>query len=63
MVGYFVNPVAMRAELAGDPCLADLVDRSRDSALAAFEHADFPSHCSPRGSSPSATPPARPSSR
>jgi len=42
VVGYFVNPVAMRAELAGDPCLTDLLDRSRDSALAAFEHADFP---------------------
>ena len=42
VVGYFVNPVAMRAELVGDPCLDDLLDRSRNSALAAFEHADFP---------------------
>ena len=42
VVGYFVNPVPMRAELAGDPCLTDLLDRGRASALAAFEHAELP---------------------
>jgi amino acid adenylation domain-containing protein len=42
VVGYFVNPVALRADLAGDPPFRILLDRSRRTLLAALEHADFP---------------------
>ena len=42
VVGYFVNPVALRADLAGDPPFRDLLDRARRTSLAALEHADVP---------------------
>ncbi len=42
VVGYFVNPVALRADLAGDPSFAMLLNRARDTAFAGLEHADFP---------------------
>jgi amino acid adenylation domain-containing protein len=41
-VGYFVNPLALRADLAGDPRFAHLVARARRDALGAFDHQDFP---------------------
>ncbi len=42
VVGYFVNPVALRADLSGDPPFRTLVDRARRTALAGLEHSDFP---------------------
>ncbi len=42
VVGYFVNPVAMRADLSGDPSFRTLLDRTRRTALAGLEHADYP---------------------
>jgi amino acid adenylation domain-containing protein len=42
VVGYFVNPVALRADLAGDPPFRSLLARTRRTALAALEHAGYP---------------------
>jgi amino acid adenylation domain-containing protein len=42
VVGYFVNPVALRADLSGDPSFRALLDRTRRTALAGLEHADYP---------------------
>jgi amino acid adenylation domain-containing protein len=42
VVGYFVNPVALRADLSGDPGFLDLLDRARRTALAGLEHSDHP---------------------
>ncbi|MFP5289102.1 MAG: condensation domain-containing protein, partial [Thermoanaerobaculia bacterium] len=42
LVGYFVNPVALRADLSGDPAFADHLDRVRQRVLEGLEHAGFP---------------------
>ncbi|MEQ1507638.1 MAG: condensation domain-containing protein, partial [Myxococcota bacterium] len=42
LVGYFVNVVVMRGDLAGDPSFAALVRRTRDRALRAMAHQDLP---------------------
>ncbi|HSF39029.1 MAG TPA: condensation domain-containing protein, partial [Thermoanaerobaculia bacterium] len=42
VVGYFVNPVPLRADLAGDPTVGELVTRARSTALDALAHQDFP---------------------
>jgi natural product biosynthesis luciferase-like monooxygenase protein/FkbM family methyltransferase len=42
LVGYFVNPVVIRARFSGDPTFADFLDSVRRDALAAFEHQDYP---------------------
>ncbi len=42
VVGYFVNPVVLRADCAGEPAFTALVARVRRSALAAFAHGDLP---------------------
>jgi amino acid adenylation domain-containing protein len=42
VVGYFVNPVALRADLSGNPGFRDLLDRVRKTALAGLEHSDHP---------------------
>jgi len=42
MVGYFVNPVALRAGLAGEPAVGEHLERVRRTALDAFDHQDFP---------------------
>ncbi len=41
-VGYFVNPVALRLRLAGDPSFAELTARAGAVAVEAFEHGDYP---------------------
>ncbi|MEP7013271.1 MAG: AMP-binding protein, partial [Acidobacteriota bacterium] len=41
-VGYFANPVAVRARTAGDPSFRELLERTRDELLGALEHADDP---------------------
>jgi amino acid adenylation domain-containing protein len=40
-VGYFVNSVVLRGDLAGDPGFGELCERARASVVAAFEH-DYP---------------------
>ncbi len=42
LVGYFVNPVALRADVAGEPTGAELLARARARALAAFRHQAMP---------------------
>jgi len=41
-VGYFVNPVALRADLAPDPGPAELLAATRRRVLAAFRHQEYP---------------------
>ena len=42
LIGYFVNMLALRTDLSGDPSFVDLVHRVREVALAAYEHQDLP---------------------
>ncbi len=42
VLGYFVNPVALRADLSGDPSYRDLLDRVRRTTLEGLERADLP---------------------
>ena len=41
-VGYFVNPVALRADLAGEPGFIALLDRTQRTVLAGLDGGDFP---------------------
>ena len=40
--GFFVNTLALRVRLHGDPTVAELLARIRATALAAYEHQDLP---------------------
>jgi amino acid adenylation domain-containing protein len=42
LIGMFVNPVALRCDLAGDPTFAELVARTRDGLVDAMEHGQTP---------------------
>jgi amino acid adenylation domain-containing protein/non-ribosomal peptide synthase protein (TIGR01720 family) len=42
LVGFFANTWVLRADLSGNPAFADLLDRVRDRALAAYDHQDVP---------------------
>ncbi|HEX8339198.1 MAG TPA: condensation domain-containing protein, partial [Pyrinomonadaceae bacterium] len=42
MVGYFVNPVALRVRLHGRPDFAEVLTRVRRVVLSAFAHQDYP---------------------
>ena len=42
LIGYFVNMLVLRADLAGDPTFRNLLARVRDTALAAFDHQELP---------------------
>ncbi len=42
LIGFFVNTLALRCDLTGDPSAAELLARVRATALAAYAHQDLP---------------------
>ncbi len=42
LIGFFVNMLALRAELGGDPTWGELLGRVRETALGAYEHQELP---------------------
>jgi amino acid adenylation domain-containing protein len=42
IVGYLVNPVVLRANLAGNPTFAEFIQQVRSTVLDAFQHQDYP---------------------
>lgn len=42
VVGYFANPVALRADFSTDPTFQNLLQQVRTTVLGALEHQDFP---------------------
>jgi natural product biosynthesis luciferase-like monooxygenase protein/amino acid adenylation domain-containing protein len=42
LIGFFVNTLALRIDLADEPSVADVLERVRVSALAAQDHQDLP---------------------
>src|SRR5262249_24927098 len=41
-VGYFVNPIALRADLSGDPSFSSVLERVRQDVIGALDHDAYP---------------------
>jgi amino acid adenylation domain-containing protein len=52
MIGYFINPLALRVDVSGDPSFRELLSRAREATLGAFEHADVPYEMVVRATAP-----------
>lgn len=42
LVGYFINPIALRADFSGKPIFTEVLQRVRKITLGAFEYQDYP---------------------
>lgn len=42
LIGFFVNPLVLRADLSGDPSFSELLSRVREVTLDAYTHQDVP---------------------
>src|SRR5258705_5209374 len=42
LIGFFINALALRTDLSGDPAFADLLARVRATCLDAYTHQDLP---------------------
>ena len=42
LIGFFLNNLALRTDLSGDPSFRELLSRVRDTALDAYTHQDVP---------------------
>ncbi len=42
LIGFFVNTLALRADLSGNPRFSELLERTRRTAVAAYAHQDVP---------------------
>ncbi len=42
IVGFFVNTLALRTNLSGDPTFLSLLERVRENCLEAYKHQDYP---------------------
>src|SRR5262249_5205639 len=42
LIGFFINQLALRTDLSGDPSFMEVLRRVRDVTLGAYEHQDLP---------------------
>src|SRR5206468_4299323 len=42
IVGFFVNTLALRTDLSGDPTFTEILERVRRTSLDAYEHEAYP---------------------